>query len=251
MKRFSVLNLSDCQIGLADLLTKRHAALVSTKVGKGQEEILTAQRQDIDALPDVLTSKRPLADELGIKDDIHDGFGAAIWHTTEAYFRIPGLAAGLLEAAQRIRAAFIPELGELNASYADEAAAAARRKDDLGKLEADLKLFPIAGGGTLYELTTSFLSAGEDLSTLLSQRADLTATSRAQAQRLRSETVGILNDLRRALEREKKRSPGLPEDIDGQIFGYLDILEAQRIAANRAAKANAKKETGEVDGGGK
>lgn len=67
--------------------------------------------------------------------------------------------------------------------------------------------------------------------------ADLNAPTRKNAQILRSETIGILNDLRRAISREARRNAALPKDIDAQIFGYFDVLEEQRKAANRVAKA--------------
>lgn len=233
---FCLLNLTDLQIGLTDLLTTRHTALTSTKVGKAQEEVLAAQKKEIDDLPASLTGKRPLVEELGVKDDEHDGLGGGIWHVTEAHLRVPGVDPSVVAAAHRIRAAFIPELANLTESYADEAAAADRRKDAPTALEADLKLFPVAGGKTLHDWALSFVAAGQDLSKLLSQRADLTPASRKRASSLRSETIAILNDLRRAIAREQKRSTSLPSDIDAQIFGYLDVLEEQRATANRAAK---------------
>jgi hypothetical protein len=255
MRTFHMLNLNDCQVGLEDLCSKRHAALASTKVGKAQEDVLAAQKQEIDALPAALTGGRPLSDDLAATDDEHDGLGAAIWYATEAYLRAPNLDAKLTEAALRIRAAFIPQLAELNAAYADEAAAAVRRKDDPEALKADLMLFPIAGGGTLHDWTVAFVGKGQALSKLLSQRADINATTRKRAQALRSETIGILNDLRKAVAREQKRNPALPKDIDAQIFGYFDQLEEQRAAANRAAKAKANRAetmagTGEGEGTG-
>ena len=75
---------------------------------------------------------------------------------------------------------------------------------------------------------------------MLSQRADTDTTLRKSAAALRSETVGILNELRRAVAREQERRADLPKDLDAQIFGYFDLLEEQREAANRAAKAAAK-----------
>jgi hypothetical protein len=173
---------------------------------------------------------------------------SVVWHLTEAYLRAPKVDPKVVEAARRIRAAFIPELGQLQDSYADEAEAAARRKGELSNLEADLKLIPVAGGGTLYDWAVMYLSAGEKLSVLLSQRADIDAKKRKNAQALRSETVGILNALRSGIGREVARNPELPKDLDAQIFGYFDTLEAQREAQNRAAKA-AKGEAEE--GGGK
>ncbi|MDI1451222.1 hypothetical protein [Polyangium sp. 6x1] len=237
MRPFSVFNLTDLSVGLADLFTKRHAALTSTKAGVGQEDVLVFQRNAIDALPKALVGGKPMSEELASKDDEHDGFGTGLWHMTEAYFRVQNLPPHIVDAARRIREAFIPTLGALQESYADEAAAANARKEELGKLEADLKLFQIAGGGTLYDWAAVFVAAGQDLSVLLSKRADVNAATRKNAQVLRSETVGILNDLRRAIAREAKRNPALAADIDAQIFGYLDTLEEQRIAAHRASKA--------------
>ncbi|MDI1481122.1 hypothetical protein [Polyangium sp. y55x31] len=237
MRSFSVLNLTDLSVGLADLSTKRYAALTSTKAGVGQVDVLAYQQKAIDALPKALVGGKPMSEELASKDDEHDGLGLGIWHMTEAYFHVPGIPPHIVDAARRVRAAFIPTLGALQESYADEAAAANAHKEDLAKLEADLKLLPIAGGGTLYDWAASFVAAGQDLSVLLSKRADVNAATRKNAQVLRSETVGILNDLRRAIAREAKRNPALAADIDAQIFGYLDTLEEQRVAAHRAAKA--------------
>jgi hypothetical protein len=244
MRPFSVLNLTDLSVGLADLFTKRHAALTSTKAGAGQEDVLAYQQKAIDALPKALVGGKPMSEELASKDDEHDGFGAGIWHLTEAYFRVQNVPPHIVEAARRIREAFIPALGALQDSYADEAAAANARKEDLAKLEADLKLLPIADGGTLYDWALGFVAAGQHLSVLLSKRADVNAATRKNAQVLRSETVGILNDLRRAIAREAKRNPALPADIDAQIFGYLETLEEQRIAAS-AAKERSKSPTSE------
>jgi hypothetical protein len=240
MKSFRFLNLADLKIGSDDFVTKRQAALNLTKVGVGYEAILAHQRKGIDELPAALTGGRPLAEELALVDEEHDGFGLGLWHLTEAYLQAPGVSAPVREAAARVRAAFIPERAALKESYADEAEAAARRKEKLTTSEADLKLIPIAEGGSLFDWATSFLSAGEKLSTLLSQRADTDTTLRKHANTLRSETVGILNELRRAVAREQERRADLPKDLDAQIFGYFDLLEEQREAANRAAKAAAK-----------
>lgn len=235
MRTFVRLNLADIYLGLEDLFTKRHDALVLTKSGKGQEEVLGVQRDEINALPAAMTGGRAFADELAAADDEHDGLGYALWHLTEAYVRAPGSSAELVETALRVRDAFVPEISHLQASYADEAAAAGLRKSHLSVLDADLKRLPIEGG-TAYDWAVAFVAAGEKLSTLLSQRADVESQTRKNAQLLRSETVGILNDLRRAISREKKRNSFLPADIDELIFGYFDTLEDNR---NRCAKTPA------------
>jgi hypothetical protein len=240
MGNFQILTLADIKLGLGDLFTKRLPALTSTKVGVGHEDILAHQRKAVDDLPSVLTGGKPLAEELAATDVEHDGFGTALWHITEAYLKAPKVNSTVKAAAARVRAAFIPERTALQESYADEAEAAVRRKEKLTALETDLKLIPLAEGGSLLDWATSFLSAGEKLSDLLSQRADTDTTLRKHASALRSETIGILNELRRSVAREQARRADLPKDLDDQIFGYLDLLEEQREAANRAAKAAAK-----------
>lgn len=238
MAAFNVINLAVLKIGLENLLTTRHAALVLTEVGSGHAGMLTRQKSAIDALPAALTSGRPMADALSDTDAGYDGFGSGIYWHTESYLRIPTLSEALRAAINRIRTTLIPSLAILQESYADEASAAADSKNELPTIEADLKLFPLAGGGTLYDWATSFLGAGETLSVLLSQRADIDAKTRKNAAKLRSEAIGMLNDLRTAAFREARQRPELPADIDAQIFAYFDTLEEQRKAAN-AAKAKA------------
>lgn len=232
MRTFRRLNLADIYLGLEDLFTKRHEALLLTRAGKGQEEVLSVQRDEINALPATMTGGRAFADELAAADDEHDSLGYALWHLTEAYIRAPGSSPDLVETAQRVRDAFVPEISALQASYADEAAAAGFRKDHLTTLEADLKRLPIKGGSA-YDWAVAFVAAGEKLSKLLSQRADAESVTRKNAQILRSETIGILNDLRRALMREKKRNAFLPANIDELIFGYFDTLEENRESTAR------------------
>jgi len=227
-----MLNLPDIKLGLDDLVTKRHAALVSSKVGKGYEDILAKRRDRINALPPALTSGKPLAEELANVDSDHDGFGGAIYFITEAYLRLPNLDPKIAAAATRARAALIPKLEGLRDSYADEAAAAIQRKADLAALKADLDLIPVAGGATLYTWAQSFVGAGEKLHTLLSARADADTGGRKDVQKLRSETVGLLNRVRAAIADEAMEG-GLPGDIDNKIFGYFDELESARRAALR------------------
>ncbi|MBK9265460.1 MAG: hypothetical protein IPM54_37445 [Polyangiaceae bacterium] len=51
------------------------------------------------------------------------------------------------------------------------------------------------------------------------------------------------------VSREARRNAALPKDIDAQIFGYFDVLEEQREAANRVAKAaKGKSETPVTEG---
>lgn len=240
MRRFRFLNLPDLKLGLDDLVNKRHAALVTSNIGQSYEPMITIKRVAINALPMAFTGK-PLAEALGATDDDHDGFGGALWHITEAYLRLPVKDANVVDAIKRIRAALIPDLADLRDSYADQAESAIRRKSELASVEGDLKLIPIAmGGSSLYDWALGFLNAGEKLSVLLSERADATTDGRKGAHKLRSETIALLNRARSAIADECATSNALPKDLDAQIWGYLDELEGQRADAVARARKQAK-----------
>jgi hypothetical protein len=235
-----LLTLSDLKLGLDDLYTKRHKSLVSSATGKSYEPMLSKRHTSIDALPAALLGGKPLAVELGETDNLHDGLGYAVWHYTEAYFRNPKTPTEQLDAAKRIRAAFIPTLVELSASYATEAEAAIQRKPSLKTLKADLKMFPVADGLTLLDWVSDFLDAGQSLHELLSSRADVDDTGRKDAGTLRSTTIGLLNRCRSAIADELADDAKLPRNLDQQVFAYFDELESMRAASLAAAAAAAK-----------
>lgn len=237
-----LLTLLDLKLGLADLLDKRRAALRGSAAGKNYEPMLAKKLEAIEALPPAILGGKALAAELDETDTEHDGLGAAIWHTTEAYYRSPRTSPEILDAAGRIRAEFIPTLLDLQASYADEADAAIARKKTLSRHKADLKLFPVAEGETLLDWVTAFLDAGERLNTLLSERADMPQASRKGAGSLRSATIGLLNRLRAGLADELAHDPKLPRDLDARVFGYFDQLHGPRLTAATQAKAKKKKD---------
>ena len=242
MRSYRLLNLSDLKLGLDDLYDKRHKALTSSTTGKSYEPMLGSRRTAIDVLPAALTGGKPLAVELGEADGTHDGLGSSIWYVLEGYLRNPSTPAEQLEAAKRIRAAFIPALGDLTASYATEAEAAIKRKPALKTLKADLKMFPIAGGLSLYDWVSDFLDAGQSLHELLSNRADVDESGRKDAGKLRGNTIGLLNRCRAALADEMDDNAKLPRNLDQQVFAYFDELESMR-ASSLAAAATATKAT--------
>jgi hypothetical protein len=45
---------------------------------------------------------------------------------------------------------------------------------------------------------------------------------------LRSDTLGVLHELRATLRREIKHDPKLPVDLESRLFSYLDELNARR-----------------------
>lgn len=240
------LALVDLRLGLTDLLTKRRAALELTAIGARYAPMLQKKLDQINALPAALIGKA-LAQELDEADMTHDGFGGAVWLQTESYVRAPGTAAAVVEAAQRIRGRFIPAMSALNASYADQADAALERKKVLEANRADLESFPLAGNKTLFDWVQGFLDAGEQIHTLLSNRADASEGKRKEAGALRSSTLGMLSRLRAGIADEVADDAALPRDLDAQVFGYVDELHAPRAAAK--ARQGKKGEGAPEDGG--
>ncbi|HRI71478.1 MAG TPA: hypothetical protein PK156_44900 [Polyangium sp.] len=232
MSRFRYLTLADLKLGLDDLLNRRQSALRTSSFGQNYEPLLVTKQTAVNALPAALTGGKPLAEALAETDDQHDRFGSAIWHITEAYLQLPVPNATTVAAISRVRAALIPSKSSLQDSYADEAEAAARRQENLATLERDLRSIPVSmGGSTLFDWAEGFLEAGQKLATLLSDRADASTSGRAGAQKLRSETIALLNRARRTIADEMANASGLPADLDQQIWGYFDELEAHRADA--------------------
>jgi hypothetical protein len=229
------LSLAALQVGLADLFANRHADLMASKAGQMYQPILQEQKKAIDALPGANGTTKPLADALTETDGRHDGFGAAIWHLTEAYLRWPDVPAGVRGAIERVRTAFIPQLDVLQASYVNEAKAALDHKNDLVKLENDLKSIPIAGGLSLYDWCTGYIGAGETIAKLLSDRANADTGARREAGKIRTSTVSILGRFRAALADEAVVNKALPADLDARVFGYFDELHGMRADALAAA----------------
>ena len=222
-----MLTLRDLELGLRDLLGARRADLRKSKAGRYHDPMLQEQLAAIDALPAALRASAPNDAALDALDARHDGYGAAIYFTTEVYLRLPGAPSSVVDAAARIRAGFIPSLVELGASYATEAERARERLPLLTTLRRDLERFPMAGGGTLADTATAFLDAGQKLHDALAARPDVPPAFAKQAAAVRSATVGMLSRLRADVTAEVHKSRKLPRDLDARIFGYFDTLAVQ------------------------
>ncbi|MDC0745061.1 hypothetical protein [Polyangium mundeleinium] len=234
------LSLAALKVAFADLFGERHAALVQSGAGKTYEPILLAKKQQIDALPVALTGGKPLAEAIAEADDMHDGFGAAIWHLTEAYGRWPKAPPHVRTAIERVRAAFIPQLDDLQATYVKEVHAAIENRKRLESLKADLQLIPVADGRTLLDWVEGYVGAAEQIGALLSQRADADTGARRDAGRIRTATLAVLGRFRGALGDEIAVNPALPRDLDAQVFGFIDQLgqmRADALASKHASTA--------------
>lgn len=209
-------------------------ALQSFGAGQASVPFLTLRRDRIAALPPELRGL-PLTAELSAADNRHDGFGAVLWFTTAAVLRHPDATPQMLDAARKIRAAFIPSLDVLQARYDVEAKAAKDNEARLTTLAPELQMLPSPTGGTLHETATSFIEEGKKLDVFLSSRAD--AKDRKRAAALRAEVLSKLNRLRDDLADAMKDDPSLPADLEDQVFGYVDLLARKDAEAAEKKKA--------------
>jgi hypothetical protein len=178
-----------------------------------------------------------MADELGAVDNRHDALGGAVYFLMEAYLRHPDSSPAMVDAAKKIRAAIIPALDRLTATYETEAKNAKEAAIALPSLAAEMAMFPVPGG-TLADWAHDFVAQGHKLDTLLSQRAD--RGDRKAAGELRADALGVLNRLRKSLALERKQNKSLPASLEDDIFGYLDLLETNAATAYAEEKRRAK-----------
>jgi hypothetical protein len=234
---FSILTTGDLQLALEDLFEnrKKHTdKSAASTIYLGQ---LAPLLEKIQALPPVFRRRRPFAEELYQTDLLHDGLGAAIFFFTEAVARHPKLSAGLKRAVMSVRESFVPALSDLKATYADEAHTARKRRDELKTHRQALKSIPVPsdppGKATMLDWVEDFITQGETLDDLLSDRATAQATAneatREQARDLRLKTIRKLNGYRSALADElEDHDASEGEDLDALIFGYFDELAGMR-----------------------
>jgi len=232
------LTLADLKLALINLLNERKSELSVSDTGKLYTKQLHAKLDEIQKLPEALTGGRPLAHELGTTDIEHDAIGESLYYYAEAIIRNPLLPIPVKRSAQRVRDTFVPRLDVLRESYADQAAAALENREELTRLENDLKALPVPLGGTMLEWATAFVERGETMHRLLSDRS-LSAGAAPlpeHAIKLRASTIGVLTRFRAALADELDVSPDLPRDLDTKLFSYFDELQDMRANAKRAAK---------------
>jgi hypothetical protein len=227
MRNFS---LADLREGLVDLFENRGEALKMTQTGKLYGPILAAKRKAIENADEA--ARRAQTGDVGETDAQHDGLGAALWNYTESVLSHPFVSQGLRESAKRIREAFIPDLGVLSDSYADEAAAARQNRPKLVALEADLKRFPTPDGTTLHTWATAFVDQGDAIARQLAARSQTSSVDLfRQHTALRVTTIGLVGRFRAALRDELAEHPQLPRDMDTRIFAYFDELGRRRAEA--------------------
>jgi hypothetical protein len=237
------LLLGDLWLIHNDLFEKRLGDFQKSKICLAYEPILQSQHQKLNALPSVITTPKPLVEQLIEQDVIHDGSIDALWYNTESILRSNRASAELKKAAQEIRDSLNLKPSDTQERYGQEALVAAKREEVIGELKGKLGLFSLAEGGTLYDVALEYVAAGKKIGALLSDRTIQEAMSdedRRAIKTLRPTVIGYLGRCRAALGDEIQNNPALPQNLDALIFGYLDKLNQDRYEANqqqREAKA--------------
>ncbi len=232
-----MLTADETELVIDDMFEKRHDDLVRSKAGKFYEPELVELREELHGIPPELRGT-PLAGELLEADEEHDGYGRVLFYATEAVLQDPACKPENKEAAELIRAQFIPTLSELQDRYLDEAKRAKDRKETLEDkaVKAALKRVPNLEHGTLFEVATKFVAAGLRLHDLLSDRGDVVKPDRRAAITVRPKLIGVLNELRAKLKKEVAKDPKLPRDLEQRVFGYFDTVVGMRKPAAKAPR---------------
>lgn len=230
--------VNDLSLFLRDFLTNRVVIVAPTKTWPVYEPSLKALAVQLDALPASVLDGAPLAAKLTQVDGAHDGFGGAVFHYLEGVIRSPSTTEETREVAKTLRDAFVPTLASLRAPYADEAAAAAEQRALLPKHEAALKSFPVPAApgktATLYDWVLAKIEAGEQLGSLLAERADEKPASRKEAPRLLARGLGLVHRMRQTLADELGKDAALAEKVDVGAFAYFDLLTAMRARGDKS-----------------
>jgi hypothetical protein len=233
------LTIGDLYLALNDLLDKRHAGLIQSKIGQGYEPLLQKKRTQLNALPKSVTSLTPLTEQLGEQDVIHDSCIDTFLQVTGAVFSSPRASSALKKAAKDIIDTLKIAASDKGVTYPQEAFIAVQRKDKIEALKGTLHLFALPEGGTLYDIALDYVAAGETINQLLSERGKVDGLSDEEKRAistLRPEIIGILGRLRKALPDELAGDASLPENLVAALFGYFDDLQQTRVTANQNAQ---------------
>jgi hypothetical protein len=223
------LTIDDLILFLENLLGERLEALHRSKTLTGGEEILRIRLTELKALPEAIRGL-PLATLLAETDKTHDAYGSALDRISRGLEELPLLSLADRAKARGIRVRFVPTRKVLTAKLPNEASHAKKSRPALAEFEADLKYFPLPNDKTLYDVADGFVTAGEKIDTLLSRRADAKteAAQRAKGASLRTSAIRSISRARDSLDEELDTNPELSASLDGEIFGYLDVLIASR-----------------------
>jgi hypothetical protein len=231
--------LNDAKLFLDDLIQGekkvRRESLLLISSGAVYLSQFTKKRDEINALPSSVVRDVPLVIELRTKDTRHDDCGRALWYFAEAYKNLPEdlCPPEIAKIPGEAREKFVPVLSELQAPHSDEAARAGTRRPALEEMKGALSQIPLAGGRSLFDVTSAMLEAGDDIGKLLSERASQNTANAEQSNRQRavvllSDTLGLIRRCREQIIVEQEENPQLPSNLDTIIFDLFDLLQQQR-----------------------
>ena len=230
----SALTIGDVVLVLDDFYNVKIELVRPTLTFQIYDAALQEHRTWLKGIDPGLTG-RPLVEDLTGSDALHDSGVRAVHLVCTGLGQFLPLPKATRQFLLKVRDTFAPSLGATQESYADEAAAAKAREDDLEEMEPTLKAFPVAPETTLYTLVSTYIEAGKEIDTLLSQRAETKADAEhkrtKEANRIRSQTIRTINQFRETLVAEIKSKPELPRDLESRVFSYYDQLQETREAA--------------------
>ena len=234
------IRTGDLLLGLNDLFTNKLDLICTLLVFQIFGAALEAKRQVLNSIYRGM-SNIPLVKKLQMADDVHDSTGRVVFMLCEGFSRLVTLSDDQRGFFARVRDLFVPGLSGLQASYADEAAAATERLDSLAEMKDELEAIELPLGMTLYALIETHLKAGVEIGELLSTRAKEEADEETKRTKqlhvVRVETLKLLRRFRDALAQEIEANPELPRDLDAQVFSYLDTLSERREESARSDDA--------------
>lgn len=229
------LTLDDLRLGLKDLLEDHDEDLNRSMTGKLYRPLIAQKRAELEGLSESTERSLPFAAELAETDAAHDALGASIHHLTQAIILNPAIDESTKEVAARTQQAFVPTLGVLQARYADQAAAADRKRPLFDELRPELERIDVPGGSNLAEWVVTFLDQGDRIGQLLDKRAEagVGVEKVAHGGVLRSSAVGLLGRFRQAIRDEVASGADLPSDYEARIFAFIDQLSRTRAEAEK------------------
>lgn len=225
------LSIADLQQIIDDLLEHHLEDLRKLRAADLFLPTLREDRARLHALGAHQADQLPFSAELDVTDRDHDDFGWAIWHACEAHKRSPLASEATREAAARIQHSFIPDTGELDFSYLDEANNAESRRSLIEALSRELALIPVGDGHSLRTWVEGFINKGATLRVLIQRRAQALKASEQSLRKARADILGNLQDLRDTIRLEARRNADLDPDYEGRVFALADQLSRERRQA--------------------
>ena len=201
----TTLSLTDVRSTSRHMLIDKRAVLNSVTGIESLVGITERTFAKVEALPAEVLKLLNVA-ELRTLDQVHDGWGSAIWHVCEGVLAAPTASAAAKEAARWTLDNLVPSKRELQATFVLEASRARDREVKLTEGRAKLESIPTVDGGTLHQWAHAFIEAGKGLDPLLHDRAE-SRVDRSEAGKLRGQLIGQIARLREVIGEVLEETP--------------------------------------------